>query len=154
MLAGASVAHAQSVTGSASARIDRPVAIAKLRDLDFGTLIAGTAAGVVEVNPNNAARSVTGGTILAGGTVETAIFRVTAAPNTVVQITRNALPVLTHSLGGATMNVVLLTINGTTSAIPSGTGVFDIRIGGRLSVAANQLPGAYSGTFEINANYQ
>lgn len=154
LLFGAAGAQAGTQTGGVAVTINRPVTMTKLRDLDFGALIAGAAAGVVTVDPNTSARTVTGGTIVVGDAGQTAQFRIVASPNTVVQITRNALPVLTRAGGGATMNVVLLTINGTTTAVPSGSGTFDIAIGGRLSVGANQLPGDYSGTFEINANYQ
>ena len=147
-------AHAATVPATAKAAIRRPVTITRLRDLDFGQLIATAAAGTAVIDPDLQARSTTGGVIAAGGTPQTAQFAITASANTVIQISRNALPVLTRSGGGATMNVTLLSVDGPTTAIATTTGSFTINIGGELAVAANQAAGTYSGTFQINADYQ
>lgn len=116
--------------------VRKPVTIVALRDLD---LMAATAiAGTVTIAPDTGARSVTGGVIAMGGTVQTARFRVTATPSTLVLITRNALPVLTRASGGATMPVTLLTMNGSSNPVNTPAGrTFDVDVGGILSVGIN-----------------
>ena len=148
---------AQAATYSSSIRttLRKPVTITLLRDLDFGRVVATASAGTVTIDPDTNTRSVTGGSFAAGGTPQTAKFRIVATPATLVLITRNALPVLTRSGGGATMSVTLITVNGTTNPITTpSSGSFDIDVGGQLSVAANQADGVYSGNFQLNADYQ
>jgi spore coat protein U-like protein len=148
---------AQAATQSSTIRITvrRPVTITLLRDLDFGRIVATATSGTVTVDPDTGTRSVSGGPVLAGGTPQTARFRIAATPATLVLITRNALPVLTRAGGGATMPVTLITMSGAVNPVTApASGVFDIDIGGALSVGANQTDGAYSGTFQINADYQ
>jgi hypothetical protein len=152
---GAAPAQAATQTSTIRTTLRKPVTIALLRDLDFGRVVATATAGTVTIDPDTATRSVTGGAIAAAGSPQTARFRIVATPATLVIITRNALPVLTRSGGGATMPVTLLTMNGTANPITTpASGTFDIDIGGTLSVAANQADGSYSGTFQMNADYQ
>jgi hypothetical protein len=150
-----SVAQASTQSSTVKSTIRKPITIALLRDLDFGRIIATAAAGTVTIDPDTGLRSTSGGSILAGGAPQTARFRIVATAATLVIITRNALPVLTQTPGGATMSVTLLTVNGTSNPILTpASGTFDIDIGGDLAVAANQAAGNYAGTFQINANYQ
>jgi Domain of unknown function (DUF4402) len=157
MTALGSAAPAQAATQTSIIRttLRKPVTIAWLRDLDFGRVVATATAGTVTIDPDTNARSVAGGAIAAAGSPQTAKFRIVATPATLVLITRNALPVLTRSGGGATMPVTLITMNGAVNpVITPASGSFDIDIGGTLSVAANQADGTYSGAFQMNADYQ
>jgi len=147
--------EAATATGITKVTIRQPVTITNLRELDFGRLVATPSAGTVEINPDTGARAVTGGPVAAGGTPQTARFRIVASPATLVLITRNALPVLARTTGGATMPVTLLTMNGTSNPVTTpAPGSFIIDVGGILAVAANQPDGTYEATFEINADYQ
>lgn len=153
-LSGAA-AQAATLTSTIRTTLRKPVTIVWQRDLDFGRIVATGTAGTVTIDPDTNARSATGGPVAAGGVPQTARFRVAASPGTLVVITRNALPVLTRSGGGATMPVTLLTMSGAVNPVTTPTtGTFDFDVGGVLSVGANQADGAYSGTFQINANYQ
>ena len=38
--------------------------------------------------------------------------------------------------------------------ITSASGIFTLRVAGRLNVGANQRPGVYTGTFTVQVNYQ
>jgi Domain of unknown function (DUF4402) len=150
-------AAAQAATQSSTIRttVRKPVTITWLRDLDFGRMIATATAGTVTIDPDSGARTVSGGPLLAAGLPQTAKFRIVASPATLVLISRNALPVLTRAGGGATMPVTLITMNGAVNPVTTpASGTFDVDIGGVLSVGANQTDGAYSGTFQINADYQ
>jgi len=156
-VAVSSFAPAEAATGTSTTRVTirKPVTITSLRDLDFGRMVATASAGTVEINPNTGARVVTGGPVAAGGSPQSAQFRIVASPATLVLITRNALPVLARTTGGATMPVTLLTMNGTQNPVTTPTsGNFNIDVGGILAVAANQPDGTYAATFEINADYQ
>jgi hypothetical protein len=51
------------------------------------------------------------------------------------------------------MNVSGLTLNGPTFRFLDEAGVLDLRVGGTLQVGANQAPGTYRGTFQINVTY-
>jgi Domain of unknown function (DUF4402) len=130
----------------------RPLSIVKLGDLDFATNVPSATAGTIVIDPNTDVRTVTGGVTAAGGTPKAAQFYTYATANKVLQITRGALPVLTNGSGG-TMNVTQLTLNGPTLRTVTAAGLLDLRVGGTLAVGANQLPGTYTGTFQINADY-
>ena len=105
-------AHAGTQASTTKAITLKPLSIVKLRDLDFGRLIAGVSAGTVFIDPNTDTRSTTGGTTAAGGTPQAAQFYTYATANTTLQVNRGPLPILNRSGGGATMNVTGLTLNG------------------------------------------
>lgn len=146
-------ALAAGASGNGRAVTLRPLSIVNTRALDFGTMLRPTAAGTVIINPTNDARTVTGPITLAGGTPQAAQFFTYGGPSQFVQITRGPLPVLSRVGGGATMNVTQLTLNGPTTRFLNAAGLLDLRVGGTLAVAANQLPGTYQGTFQITATY-
>jgi len=145
----------QAATQSTSARAItlRPLSIVKLRDLDFGRLMSGTTAGTVVIDPNNDARTTTGGVTAAGGTPLAAQFYTYATGNQALQVTRGPFPVLTRAGGGATMTLTQLTLNGPVLRVIGAAGLLDLRVGGTLAVAANQLDGAYVGNFDITVTY-
>jgi hypothetical protein len=47
-----------------------------------------------------------------------------------------------------------LTVAPLTFRITSSTGMFEVPIGARLQVGANQAPGVYQGSFTLTLNYQ
>ena len=142
------------VTSAAAKAITiKPLSIVKLGDLDFGSLIAGTAAGTVVIDPDTDARSTTGGTTAFGGTPKAAQFITYGTRNSILQVYRGPLPVLSRAGGGATMNVTELTLNGATTRTINAAGIIDLRVGATLAVGANQRDGIYSGTFDIIVVY-
>jgi hypothetical protein len=148
----ATPALAASGSGVGKAITLRPLSIVKLADLDFATNVPGAAAGTIVINPNTDARTVTGGVTATGGVPRAAQFYTYATGNQVLQVTRGALPVLTNGSGG-TMAVTVLTLNGPVLRTVPAAGLIDLRVGGTLAVGANQLPGSYTGTFQINVDY-
>jgi hypothetical protein len=131
----------------------RPLSIINLRALDFATLISGTTAGTVVIDPNTDARSVTGGVTAADGAPLAAQFYTYGGPLQWLQVNRGPLPVLSRAGGGATMAVTGLTLNGPVLRYLNGAGLLDLRVGATLAVGANQLDGVYSGTFQIIVTY-
>jgi len=150
---GGGQAQAQTGTATAKAITLRPLSIVKLRDLDFGTLIAGPAAGTVTIDPEDGSRSTTGGVGAAGGAPQAAQFYTYGGPRQYIQVTRGPFPTLARVGGGATMTVDELTLNGATFRYLNTSGVLDLRVGGRLRVGANQLAGDYAGNFTITVTY-
>jgi hypothetical protein len=146
-------ASAGTTTASAGVIALRKLSLLNLSDLNFATNIAGAAAGTVTIDPDDDTRTNTGGTIAAGGVPQAAKFYTYGGPLQNLQVNRGALPVLNRVGGGATMNVTGLTLNGPVLRFLNAAGLLDLRVGGTLAVGANQLPGAYTGTFQIIVTY-
>jgi Domain of unknown function (DUF4402) len=150
-----STAQAATQTGTSRARTVRPITINLTRDLDFGRLIIATTAGRATVNPRTDVRTRTGGVTLApGGTPGAARFVVSGTPSRPVQVTLGTRPTLTRSGGTETMTMTALTMNGGVNRTLTAAGTLDLRIGGTLAVAANQVAGVYAGTFTVTVDYR
>jgi Mat/Ecp fimbriae major subunit len=157
ILASAVATQAQAAGSNAQgrARTLQSIAMTAARDLDFGTLIIATTAGTASINPRTDARTRTGGVTLApGGSAGAARFTINGTPNAPVQITIGALPTLVRVGGTETMAVNRLTLNGGRNRNFSAAGGLDVRVGGRLAVPANQVAGAYAGTFTVTVDYR
>lgn len=146
-------AHAGPISGALKAITIRPLSLLKLQDLEFATNISGTTAGTIVIDPDTDARATTGGVTPAGGAPHAAQFYTYGGPRQNVQVNRGPLPTLTRAGGGATMTVTQLTLNGPTTRYLDSAGLLDLRVGGTLAVAANQLAGSYSGAFQIIVTY-
>jgi spore coat protein U-like protein len=157
LVALACAASSPAMAGKAAATAGvitlRKLSILNLSDLNFASNVAGSAAGTVTIDPDNDTRANTGGTIAAGGVPNAAKFYTFGGPLQNLQVTRGALPVLARVGGGANMNVTELTLNGPVLRFLNAAGLLDLRVGGTLVVGANQLPGAYTGTFQITVTY-
>lgn len=151
--AGGGSAIAATTAGTVKTVTLKPLSIVKISDLEFGSVIAAASAGTVTIDPTTDARSVSGGLVLAGGSPKAAQFLTYGTQNAILQVTRGSLPVLTRVGGGATMTVTGLTLNGPTLRVVNPAGVLDLRVGGTLAVAANQLDGTYAGNFDIIVTY-
>ncbi|UVO55098.1 DUF4402 domain-containing protein [Sphingomonas sp. SUN039] len=147
-------ADAATRAANGRARTLRPIVLANSRALDFGTLITGVTAGTVTINPRTDARTRTGGlSLVGGGAPGAARFTATGTPAVNAFITIGTAPVLTRVSGTETMTVSNMTLNGgRTRRIPA-SGILDVRVGGRLNVAANQRDGLYSGSFNLTVDY-
>jgi Mat/Ecp fimbriae major subunit len=148
---------AEAATRAAVTRVRtvQPITITVTRDLDFGRIVRGTTAGTVTVNPRTDARTRTGGTTLVGGgTPGAARFVVNGTASRPVQVTLGPLPTLTRVSGGGSMAMNTLTMNGGINRTLTAAGTLDLRVGGRLVVAANQLDGLYTGTFTVTVDYR
>lgn len=148
-------AEAATQNGVGRSRIVRPITITVTRDLDFGTIVRGATAGTVTMNPRTDARTRTGGTVLVGGgTPGAARFAVSGTPSRPVQVTLGPRPTLTRVGGTETMTMATLTMNGGINRTLSAAGALDLRVGGRLNVAANQVAGVYTGSFMVTVDYR
>ena len=151
-------ANAQSGAASqkaqASVKVQKPLQLTALRDLQFGTVLVGTFAGTQTVTINAGGRTCGSGAVLVcSGTFNTAQFRVTGSNNQVVLISSPA-PTVTLSNGlGATLSLTL-SFPSSISIDNSGNQgkIFDV--GGSLPFTSTMADGIYTGTIDIQVAYQ
>jgi hypothetical protein len=141
----------KNATGTAA--IILPAQIIKLNDMDFGFLTV-TAAGTAIVDSNAGSVTTTGGVLFAGGLPHAALFSAVSPSKTVVHIRLPRQPVTLTRVGGTeTMTVDTWTINGNETRNVVAHETFEFKVGGTLHVAANQVEGTYTGTFDVTINY-
>jgi hypothetical protein len=148
----ATAAFAQSSdteTANASARIYTPIAMAKLTDLNFGSIVAASSAGTVVLTPGGV-RTSTSNALLSSA-FNAATFNVTGEPSTAYTIT---LPTSIAITSGANSMVVNgFTSNPSGSGTLSGAGGQQLNVGATLQVGASQPSGLYTGTFNVTVAY-
>ncbi len=150
--AAASIGAAPPAT--ARSVITAPVSIVKTSDLDFG-LISVAAAGTVVIDPNANTITATGGVTPAGNQWSAASFVGAAGGSSVVVVIKipNRPVILTRQGGTETMSVSPLTLQGQNKRSLAAMESFSFRVGGTLTVAANQIEGVYTGTFDVQIQY-
>ena len=155
VLSIASIASAQSsatATASASARVLTPIAIARITDLNFGTLVPGSG-GTVIVTPGGV-RSATGGISLISSAVSAATFNVTGEVSTPYTITLPASILITNTVTPTQqMTVDTFASNPSGTGTLSGLGAQSLAVGATLHVTASQPSGLYTGTFNVTVAY-
>jgi len=160
-------AIAQDTTGVASATtVVADVTLSKTRDLDFGSIIVPNS-GRLDMTAEADATCTTNNGLTHVGVCQTAAFSGQASLGFQLAITvpnrrrfnisgpGRDLRVRRVTVGdvsglqfqGRSSNVYNYTVNST-------DGSFDFHIGARLLFRNNQAPGIYSGTFNIQAEYQ
>ena len=132
-------------------RIIASVAVSKTQDLDMGTVIPGSTAGSVTLNPTSGAQGITGGILYAATTGQPALFSVTGAPSHAFTITFGASPITLTAASG-TMSLSLSS-SLSSPATFNGAGTATLGVGGTLSVGANQAEGNYVGTLTVTVAY-
>ncbi|RST29808.1 DUF4402 domain-containing protein [Sphingomonas ginkgonis] len=157
LLSAASPATAARVAANppatANALLIKPLTFFKLDDMDFA-MLAAPAAGTAVIDPNSNTMTTTGGVVAVSGTPHAAQFQGATVSSSVVNI---KVPVgsvtLTRQGGTETMTVSNFTVEGTSKRVLAARQVFTFRVGGTLNVAANQVEGLYSGTFDVTVQY-
>lgn len=157
MLAGGGAAHAQSASAAAASGAARATVASALKithpvgsALRFGTFSAGTG-GTVSVSQTGAG-SFTGdiGTV-AGSSVSADSFTITGDTTRAFTFTGSSANIVSMgSPAAASMSFSLSMPAAATLA----SGTYTLRVGGTLNVAANQSPGAYSGSYTVTVTYQ
>lgn len=142
-----------TATGTANATVVAPLQITHTNGaaIGFGAFTAGTG-GTITVTQAGA-RSATGDvSLLSGGTVAADGFTVSGAGNRAFNIATSASS--TVSTGGATPATMALALSAPATGTLSAGGTFALRVGGTLTVAANQAAGSYTGTYTVTVTYQ
>ncbi|HEY9217124.1 MAG TPA: DUF4402 domain-containing protein [Phenylobacterium sp.] len=151
-------AQAGSFDGDVTASIIDPVQVSEVTALDFGTVVSGSAGGVVTIvaatgevaaddNAVNGARALASDL----GAVGEYEFDATAGAPTFDVSLDDPTIVLTNGTPADDM-ALSLTLGGDVTDLASGA-TQTVFVGGALTVAANQTVGAYTGTFTIRATY-
>ena len=148
-----------TTTGSARAQVVTPAQVQPLAHLRFGTMARPTTAGTVAIDENGTivtTGGVTGNLVVPEPTPGRgpAMFRVRGdGARAFLLKLPNRIDI---SNGSATMRVDQFRANASTTGSTrfDGAGFFDLQVGGRLNVGANQALGNYSGTFNVTVTYQ
>ena len=152
---GASAANAATAQADAKANILEQVSVASNGvDLDFATIVSAPTASTVTVNALGVRTACSGGAVCSG-TTTAAGFTIGGTTGQTVTIDADATVTLTNTTGtgGETM-VATLTESAATHVI-TGVAATDVfSVGGSLAVGANQVDGAYEGTFDVDVDYQ
>lgn len=165
--AWASPAHAQSVnTVDTRAVLVDALSIAKLSDMDFGDLIV-TTGGTVVLTADPVTTCTASGGVIHTQQCQPATFIGAGRAGQRVRVRRPVGREITLTGPGDDMIVTDLTINGGATLNPVNSnpnwerflintfdGIFIFRVGGTLNVNPNQLPGLYTGNFDIRIDYQ
>jgi hypothetical protein len=157
MLLAPGKANAATMSSTVQLTIVAPFTVVKIADLEFGALMPSAAAGTVVINPTTGARTTTGGVTGASGSYFPAHFATAGSPNQHITIRLpNSNRTLTRVGGGATMTARTFRRDNTppVSARLDANGNFEFRVGATLNVGANQMPGRYVGSFDVEVNYQ
>ena len=130
-----------------------PAPVRRLQDLNFGYLSV-NGAGTAVIDPNTDAMTTTGGVTHLSGTPYAALFEGISPVRGVVIIRIPRDPITLTRVGGTeTMTVSNWTVSGNGRRTVAAQEPFDFKIGGTLSVNANQAEGAYHGTFTVDIQY-
>lgn len=144
-----------------------PGTIVRATDMDFGKIARPAAPGSVVLTPVAAPTCNTTGGLVHTGDCRAAQFDGDMNLFFFLRITRPAGGQINLvGPGGSTMRLNNFTFGGTTGLLAWGStateqrylvlsadGRFTFHVGGTLQVSANQTPGAYTGTFALQFNY-
>lgn len=132
------------------------VVLSNNRGLDFGRFVAGSG-GTVVLSPNGA-RSRTGGVVLLNSPgAGQAVYNVGKSSNgnggkaVIVSLPSNGSTRLTS---GSNSMAVGNFVNAPASLLSVPAGGTTLSVGATLTVAPNQPPGTYTGTFPLIVNFQ
>jgi hypothetical protein len=141
----AAPAHAANKTGN----------VTNTRGLSYGRFAANTGGTIIMSTAG--VRSKTGGVVLmTGGTVTSAAFSLTeTGSGKSLSFTTITLPTTaTMTMAGGTATMTLSNFVSDPANTVLGTGKTTVLVGAKLTVAPNQAPGNYSGSFDVTVNYQ
>ena len=147
----------------ATARIYKPITLVLSNTgLSFGDIFADATGGDVTLNPQTDVRTTTGPVAATTGAANSALFTVGGKRNATYAITLPANGVVTLTGPGVAMAVknFLASVGGAAPANPAtglipnvAAGTQTFKVGGTLTLAANQVDGDYAGTFNVTVTY-
>jgi hypothetical protein len=156
--ASPALAQAASATGEARGVVVQPLTLAKVQDLDFGTVVGSAVAGSVNINADTGGRTVAGGvTGVPSFPGDRALFQGAGSSGQDVILSLTIPPVLVNQSDVTktiTVNSMVLDSGNSTTRTIDATGVFTVGVGGTFAIKANQTPGLYKADFDLTADYQ
>jgi Mat/Ecp fimbriae major subunit len=142
----APAAHAATATGDSEATVLQSLSVSKGVALNFGKIVAGSAASTVELTVAGSRNCGVGLTCL--GNAALGDFTLTGYAGQGVSVSTDGSATLTSGSNSMTTTLVP---SAATLTLTGGTAI--LKIGGTLSVGANQAPGVYTGTYNVTVNY-
>jgi hypothetical protein len=155
MMSLSAPAAAGAATRSANGEADvlNPLSVIKNADLNFGTLVV-SGAGTAVIDPVSGTETTTGAVTPSGTAAHPALFTGTGSKNSVVHIRLPTAPITVTRVGGTqTMTVSTWTTDAPTNLKVPPSSTFTFAVGATLNVAAGQVPGTYTGTFNVTVQY-
>ena len=163
-LSAPAMAQSQASVTARTVLVDEE-SIVKVEDLDFGQIL-GVAAGTVAMTATTTPTCTASTGLVHSGDCQPAEFIGKGRFGQIVRIKGPNGDRITLTGPGADMRITNIVINGGTDMvfqsgngafkryrITNSTGFFTFRLAGRLNVGANQRPGVYTGTFDVQYNY-
>lgn len=159
-------ALAQAVeTADARATIVDELTLEKTEDLNFG-FVAGASAGTIQMTAASDPTCVASAGLAHSGECQPAIFVGKGQNGLIVRIRKPAADRIRLTGPGPDMTISNLLLDGNSDLttvqltpgfsrfrINSASGFFTFRLGGQLNVGAKQTAGVYTGTFDVDINY-
>lgn len=151
--------HAQAggssnVRAPANVKVVKPLQLTALRNLDFGTIIMGTMTATETVTVAPSGRTCgSAGQLTCTGAFTTAQYRVSGTNNQVVLI-RPATPTFTLTNARGAQLTLTPSMPASVTIRNSGNQGVLFEVGGSLSIPAGTADGVYTGTIDIQVNYQ
>lgn len=136
------------------AKLQKPLTLTRLADLDFGTVVTSGLSGAVVIDSTSGARTLTGG-VSAGPSNpgQRATFSLTGGAGQNVILIVTPPPALTNGLGDS-VPVLALTLDGSpVRTIDPGNGTLLFGVGGIIAIPASQPDGVYAANFDVTATY-
>ena len=138
-----------------------PLTVTKTSDLNFGAIIPGTGNSRITVDTRTGDRARASGTATLVGTGHSrAAFLIYGGPNQLVTVSIPGAVTITRENATETMRVRNMQIGNGGNAFGTfvrgnmGTlGVYQLTVGGELTVGGNQARGRYAGQFVMTVNY-
>jgi spore coat protein U-like protein len=145
--------NSASVGANATATIVKAISIDKVKDLQFGKIIAGSTAGQVQIQTDGS-RTIAAGNVALfnqGSDHQAAAFKTIGSPNATYYLSFPSSVSLTGPTGSDPMTIEGFVHSATGTLSASGEETFNV--GATLNVGANQAAGEYAGTFSVIAAY-
>jgi hypothetical protein len=137
-----------SVNGTATATVLTPISVTAGTNLQFGSFTASALSGTI----THAGVTTGGVTSIASSTKSAGTFTVNGDSTGNVPYTFTLPATVTLTSGANTMSASLVFASGTGSRRLT-AGSETVSINSTLSVAANQVPGSYTGTYTVTTIY-
>ncbi len=136
---------------TATARIVKPLTLAWVQDLDFGTVTLVDQGPTTISVAQDGTRTCPGTAVTCSGGSTAARYLITGTNNQVVTVNSSDVSMT----GPAGSTPLLVTVNAPPSVNlgNSGAAGTPLNIGGSISVAGTQAEGTYTGTFAVTVNY-
>jgi hypothetical protein len=132
-----------------------PLKLTKINDMDFGMVVSGNSYGTVSLDAGNGGRLYAGGVSGPSTPGQPAYFGGAGSPGQLVVVTVTP-PASLSDGNGHSVSVLAMSLDNAGNplrTIDPVSKTFFVGVGGILGINANQVPGIYSATFQMTANY-